>query len=78
MSRFTKSAAIAEIQASADAIQAKEKFDRNNGTSQLLPKGADTRMQIIINRAVAYGRMRACEQIANDIESGHLGVTGKY
>lgn len=41
MRRFTKSAAIAELQALADASQVDGQFDINNGTSQLLPKGAD-------------------------------------
>lgn len=76
MSRFTKSSAIAGLQASANAIQAREKFDLNNGTAQLLPKGSDARLEALLDRAVEYGRMRAYEDAARDIESGHLGVAG--
>lgn len=75
MGRFTKSAAISELHAWADAIEAKCKFDVNNGTSQLLPKGADEHMQALINRAVEYGGMRAFQRAASEIESGHLGVS---
>lgn len=77
MSRFTKAAAIEQIQARADGHQKAGNFDLNNGTSQLLPKGADAKMEALINRAVSYGYMRALEGAAKDIESGHLGVSVK-
>lgn len=75
MGRFTKAAAVAELQGWADDIEAKCKFDVNNGTAQLLPRGASESMKALIDRAVEYGRMRAFQRAASDIESGHLGVS---
>lgn len=77
MGRFNKASVIADIQARADAQQAVHKFDLNDGTSQLLPRGADESMKKLMQRAVAYGALRALEAVASDIESGHLGVGPK-
>ncbi|UUZ66381.1 hypothetical protein LP417_35870 (plasmid) [Polaromonas sp. P1-6] len=77
MSRFTKAAAIEQIQSRADARQTSDKFDLNNGTSQLWPRGADEKTKALIDRAVSYGYLMAMRSVAQDIESGHLGVTGK-
>ncbi len=77
MSRFTKAVAIADIQERVNARQVAHKFDLNNGTSQLWPRGADDRMKALIERAAAYGALRALEGVAQDIESGHLGVAAK-
>lgn len=74
MSRFTKSEAIAQLWARSDAKQAHGALDRSNGTSQLYPRGADEAFVAAIQRAVAYGEMRAYEAAATDIESGYLGV----
>ena len=77
MSRFTKSAAIEQIRARADGHQKARSFDLNNGTSQLWPREADSKMKGLIDRAVAYGYMQALAGVANDMESGHLGVSVK-
>lgn len=74
MSRFTKSEAIAQLWARSDAKQVQGGFDRSNGTSQLCPRDADEAFVAAIERAVAYGEMRAYEAAATDIESGYLGV----
>lgn len=60
--RFSADMALAALDAMVDHIAQTEGFDRNNGTSQLKPK---TRMSDEdVDRAVAYGRMRAFEQFA--------------
>lgn len=66
MKRFTKAQAIADIQARADSQQAAHKFDLNNGTTQLVPRGADAATEEAIRRAVAYGALRALESVATD------------
>ncbi len=77
MSRFTKAAAIADIRARADAQQEAHAFNLEHGTAQLWPRGADEKLKALIERAVAYGKVRALEGVAHDIESGHLGIAGK-
>lgn len=77
MSRFTKAAAIADIRARADAQQEVHAFNLSHGTAQLWPRGADEKFKALIERAVAYGKLTALEGVAQDIESGHLGVAGK-
>lgn len=77
MSRFTKAAAIAEIRARAEGHQEVHAFNLDNGTAQLCPRGADQKMKALIERAVAYGKLRALESVADDLESGHLGVAEK-
>lgn len=77
MSRFTKSAAIADLQAMADSYQAKGGFDLGKGTSQLKPIGADERMRALIERSVLYGQMRALEAVVEAIAEGRLGVSVK-
>jgi hypothetical protein len=75
--RFTKAAAIEQIQARADARQRAEKFDPNNGTSQLWPRGADEKTKAMIDRAVSYGYLMALRSVSQDIDSGQIGVSGK-
>lgn len=77
MSRFTKAAAIADIRARADAQQEAHAFNLEHGTAQFWPRGADEKLKALIERAVAYGKVRALEGVAQDIESGHLGIAGK-
>ena len=77
MSRFTKAAAIADIRARAEAQKEAHAFNLNHGTAQLWPRGADEKIKALIERAVAYGKVRALEGVAEDIESGHLGVAEK-
>lgn len=77
MSRFTKAAAVADIRVRAEAQQEAHAFDLNHGTAQLWPRGADEKIKALIERAVAYGKVRALEGVAQDIETGHLGVARK-
>ena len=58
--RFSKARALRVLDAKASELAAANKFDRSNGTSQL--ELGD------IERAVAYGRMRAFEDFACMIE----------
>lgn len=75
--RFTKAQAILDLQARADKRQAEAQFDLKDGTSQLLPKGADEKLKALIQRAVAYGYMSAYVDAARDIEGGYIGVATK-
>jgi len=70
MKRFSKSLALAVLDARAADIAKAEEFDRGNGTSQLNPK--DRMADEDVRRAVEYGRMRAFEQFACAIEEGFL------
>lgn len=74
MSRFTKAAAIVQITERAERHRLTHGFDLGNGTSQLRQKGCDERTQALIDKAVAYGAMRALLGVAEDIQNGHLGV----
>lgn len=75
MSRFSKANAVQEIQARADQRQQADKFDLNNGTSQLWPRSADAKTKEMIDRAVSYGYLMALRSVAQDMESGQLGVS---
>jgi len=77
VSRFTKGAAIKEIRARAEAHQEVHAFNLDHGSAQLWPRGADEKMKALIERAVAYGKFRALESVANDLECGDLGVDRK-
>ena len=71
MKRFSKFAALTALGERAAKIAEREKFDRNNGTSQLRPKSRMSDDDV--NRAVEYGRMRAFEEFASAIEEGRIG-----
>ena len=77
MSRFTKAAAIEQLESRANARQNTDKFNLGNGTSQLWPRVADEKTKAMIDRAVSYGCLMALRSVAQDIESGHLGVSTK-
>lgn len=77
MSRFTKAAALEQIQARAAMRQEADKFDLHNGTAQLWPRGADEKTKALIDRAVSYGYLMALISVSQDIESGHLGLAKK-
>lgn len=66
--RFSKQATLDVLDDLSRKLAAQHKFDRHKGTSQLNPKNrvydAD------IDRAVAYGRMRAFEDFACMVEEG--------
>jgi len=73
MGRFTKSAVIDDIRARATRVEEEQGFDRRTGTAQLWPPGADETTKALIDRAVAYGKWRALERVAEDIDEGQLG-----
>ena len=77
MSRFTKAAAIEQITRRAEGHVKVHGFDLQNGTAQLRPTNCDDKTQALIDKAVAYGAMRALFGVAEDIASGHLGVSAK-
>lgn len=66
--RFSKAEALRVLDTRAAQIAAEQKFNRSNGTSQLNPK--DRMFDADIDRAVAYGMMRAYEKFAEAIEEG--------
>lgn len=68
--RFSKSAALAVLDARAEKIAFEQKFDRQRGTAQLEPLLTDPVTLELIGRSVEYGRMRAFEQFAEAIEEG--------
>ena len=72
--RFSKASALQVLDARAAQIAKLEKFDRSNGTSQLLQKqtpiSGSAHLQELVRRAVQYGRMTAFEQFACAIEEG--------
>ncbi|QPS78364.1 MULTISPECIES: hypothetical protein [Delftia] len=73
MGRVTKFAVIDDIRARAIRLEEEQGFDRRTGTAQLLPPGADETTKALIDRAVKYGRWRALERVAEDIDEGQLG-----
>ncbi len=74
--RFSRSNLIAEIERDGSRVQAEHGFDHGNGTAQLLPRGADEATKALVDRAVAYGRWRCLQGLAEHLESGHAGTTG--
>ena len=68
--RFSKALALEVLDKRSARIAAENGFDRSNGTSQLVPRGASEPECSRIARAVEYGRMKAFEQFAEAIEEG--------
>ena len=66
--RFSKQAALEVLDARAAKLARQFNFNRGNGTSQLEPKGRE--FDAHIERAVAYGQMRAYESFAEAICEG--------
>lgn len=66
--RFSKQATLDVLDDLSRKLAAQHKFNRNNGTSQLNPK--DRMYDEDIDRAIAYGRMRAFEDFACMVEEG--------
>ncbi len=67
--RFSKFAALQQIDQWTARIANEQKFDRNNGTSQLGPL-LHKDGEAMLARAVEYGKMRALERFAEMIEEG--------
>lgn len=68
--RFSKTRALAALDARAARIAAAQKFNRSNGSAQLrtMKFGGLPEEDAVIERAIEYGRMRAFEQFAEAIE----------
>ena len=68
--RFSKAVVLDVLDRRSARIAADNRFDRNNGTSQLTSRNATERECSRITRAVEYGRMKAFEQFAEAICEG--------
>lgn len=66
MKRFNKTQLIHELRQRAARIQNEYDFTRGNGYAQVMGKGEEE------NRA--YGEWKTLENLARDIEAGHVGV----
>lgn len=73
MARFNRSRLIEQLREAAEQERTRNGFDQNNGTAQLRPRACDAKMDALIDRAVAYGRWRAKQDLASDLESGYAG-----
>lgn len=75
MARFNRGRLIEQLREMAEQDQKRRRFDNNNGTAQLYPGGrSSAELDALIDRAVAYGRWRGMQDIADDLESGHAGT----
>ena len=74
MARFNRTRLIKQLREMAAQQQRFKGFDHNNGTAQLRPRPRDDKQDALIDRAVAYGRWRALQDMAADLESGHAGT----
>lgn len=72
--RFTKERCITDLIDHAEAIRTANNFDSNNGTAQLKSGKCTDQDQELINKAVAYGRWRATQDVATWIDDGRFGV----
>lgn len=67
--RFSKQAALEQIDGWCARLTREQKFDRNNGTAQLGPLMAPDG-EAILARAIEYGKLRALERFGEMIEEG--------
>jgi hypothetical protein len=75
MERFSRARLLEQLRETAEQDKARHRFDCNNGTAQLYPRGqSSAEVAALIDRAVAYGRWRAIRDIADGLESGHAGT----
>lgn len=74
MSRFNRTRLIEQLDQMAEQTQQRNGFDHNNGTAQLHPGRCDAAADALIDRAVAYGRWRALQDIANDLINRTIGT----
>ena len=74
MARFNRTRLIEQIRVMAVRAQEYDHFDHNNGTAQLRQRPSDDKQDALIDRAVAYGRWRALQDMVADLESGHAGT----
>lgn len=62
--RFSKSLLVDALAFRIGCLVRVHNFDLGNGTAQLKPGDVD--------RAVAYGEMRFCKRLLEDVSSGHV------
>lgn len=74
MARFSKGRLIEQLREMAEQQQRFKGFDHNNGTAQLRPARCSEELDALIDRAVAYGRWRQMQDMAEDLASGHAGT----
>jgi hypothetical protein len=74
MARFNRTRLIEQLQEQADRQQQEHGFDQSNGTAQLRPRPRNTEHDALIDRAVAYGRWRATQDFATDLQDGIAGT----
>ena len=74
MARFSKGRLIEQLREMAEQQQRFKGFDHNNGTAQLRPARCSKELDALIDRAVAYGRWRQMQDMAEDLASGHAGT----
>ena len=74
MARFNRTRLIEQLREMAAQQQARKRFDHNNGTAQLRPTPSSDHLDALIDRAVAYGRWRQMQDIAEDLASGTAGT----
>jgi hypothetical protein len=74
MARFNRTRLIEQLRDMAAQAQANSRFDNNNGTAQLRPTPKNDHLDALIDRAVAYGRWRAMQDMADALESGVAGT----
>jgi putative heme degradation protein len=74
MARFNRTRLIEQLRVMAVRAQEYNRFDHNNGTAQLRPRQSDDKQDALIDKAVAYGRWRALQDMVADLESGNAGT----
>ncbi len=74
MARFNRTRLIEQLREMSAQQQKFKGFDHNNGTAQLRPVRCDVATDALIDRAVAYGRWRATQDMAEDLASGQAGT----
>ena len=74
MARFSKARLIEQLKEMAENTRQHCGFQFGNGTAQLRPGSCDDETEALIRRAVEYGRWRAIESFAADLENGSAGT----
>jgi hypothetical protein len=74
MARFNRTRLIEQLRDMAENTRLNRGFVSGNGTAQLRPNGCDEATEDLIQRAVEYGRWRAFESFADNLECGRAGT----
>lgn len=73
--RFSKSKLIAAVEARARTVKTTNGFVECNGAAQLWNRGDDDAIKERIDRAIEYGRWRALQEVAYDVNTGYMGAS---